>query len=67
MIITGYELRVQETNYIVSENILQNSLGLLICVTLEDVLFPFTLSAVAEDGTAQRILNTCTNNVSVHI
>ena len=44
-------VRFDRTEYVVSES-LDPSFGLLVCVTVEDVAFPFQLTTDAQDGTA---------------
>lgn len=42
-----------QIEFFTQERLERFNLGLLVCVTVEDVLFPFSLITTPEDGTAQ--------------
>ena len=64
---TGVEVTFEQTSYIAmesSENIFQ---GLLICATVEDVQFPFNLSAVAQLDTAECMRHLLLMQIYLHL
>ena len=55
IVYVGIEVGYESTSYIITES-LSSDFGLLVCVSVEDVRFPFVLRTTPQDVTTQGIL-----------
>ena len=64
---TGVEVNIEQTSYMVNENTEMIFQGLLICITVEDVKFPFNLSTTAQSGTAECMRHSLLIQIYIHL